>query len=200
VVNPKTAGRLAETVTNDLGHFDMTSEEPVDSFYAVLGAAYNDEYEASVGFLAFPVDDDNNYAPAFSVRDFFAVKHSDLEIWNAGLADDGEVAPYLPIEDRAAVITVIASYDFEEKRMAGVTMTPLDQESDAVIRYLNEDGTTFNSEATSSNGVALLFGAKTGEQFDANSDALRIWDPEIGGRPGTVQNGIYGLLILMTPR
>ena len=198
VTNPAEATRFAEAVTNEQGHFDMITEDPVKSFYAVLGAAVSDDLEPTVGFLGFPIDSQGNYEPAFGVRDFFGVKKADIEAWNDALEDDEEAAPYLPIEESASVVAIVASYYLEEKRTPGVTVAPAEP-SGVVVRYLNEDGLTFNSTATSSNGVALLLGAQSGELFDANSEDMVIWDSE-KGRPGTAQNGIYAMLILMVPR
>jgi hypothetical protein len=165
-VNPVGAAALAEDDTDDMGRFDMTTDEQVEQPLGIVGIVSGDGYHLSATGLASPLVD-NFYGPGNAIRDMWAVPLDTLDGWNAALAGDTELEEDLPLGDKGGVIGLARSAETGVPK-AGITIVSTNGDgSNALVRYLNNAGDAFDGDATGDSGIFIIVNPGLGEQFDA---------------------------------
>jgi hypothetical protein len=193
-VNPVGATALAEGSTDDEGHYDLTTDDPVEQPLGIVGIVTGDGYHLSATGLASPVDDNsqlddegdptptNFYGPANTIRDVWAVPLDTLAGWNAALEGDTELEGELPLGEKGGVIGFARSAETGDPA-PGITIVSTDGDtSDAIVRYLNEAGDAFDGTETASSGIFIIVNPGLGENFDAL----------MGGEPTDAPTGTAG--------
>jgi hypothetical protein len=80
----------------------------------------------------------------------------------------------------------------------GVTIVPVDEDtSNAVVLYLNDDGSAFDAAATTTQGVFLIFSPGTGENFNAMLDGELVMDDDevLEGTAGEADLSLFTLIM-----
>ena len=78
--------------------------------------------------------------------------------------------------------------------IAGAKVVPVTEPSNALIRYLNEAGDAFVSDATSSSGIFVLVAPGLAEEFTVDIGGSVI--AETTGKAGSASTGAVFMLIL----
>ena len=197
VVNAMGARRVGTGVSDENGLYDTLTDEPVNTFYNVMTVVHNDDYYATVTVLDWPLDEALNYAPLLSLHTQYATKKSDLAAWNAALADDPDFADSLPLEEHGVAIGSVQILGYPVVRVEGAVISPQETTSSAKIRYVNDDGVTIGTEATSSNGMFIILGTEIGERFNIDYEGYKLtrW----AARTGPVAGAVYATPFLLEP-
>ena len=184
VLNPENAEPVLSTITDAMGRFDKTSEEPFTDALGIVARVRATGYHSSLIGAIAPVDPNGVYPPLAMARDYWAIHEDDLRDWNMALMNDPDVAEHWPVEENNVIFAFVREYDYPGTRVAGAVVVPVvPEKSNLTVRYLADDG-TFNADATGSSGICLLFNAGPGESVTVEVD---------GGVPGSAKGYQAGL-------
>lgn len=158
----------------------------------VVGRIKKDGYYLSMGGIVAPEVDGAKgiYPSVLRNHDVLAVPADMLTAWSALLANDTEVASYLPLGDKGGCVVLTRKISDG----SGVVGTKLQSNtnptgSTALVRYLNEDKDGFNTTGMASHGIALVLKPGLGEKFDAVNPSGDI----VSLRPGTMGSSAKGI-------
>jgi len=113
----------------------------------------------------------SGYESSNAIHDLFVISQADVDVWNAALMGDAEVAAFLPLGENGGDVGVARSrYTGEPVVGARIVSLTNGDQTGAIVRYLNEDGMTFNPDATTSTGVYVLVNPDLAEEFEAEID------------------------------
>ena len=114
------------------------------------------------------------YEPSNAIHDLFAVPEADAQAWSDELANDPELAEFLPLGENGGVVGV-ARNRYTGEPEAGITIVSLTNgdSTGAKLRYLEPDG-TFNAEATTETGIYVLLDPQLAEEFEAELDGTIV--------------------------
>src|SRR5690606_20548741 len=123
------------------------------------------------------------YGPANTIRDIWVVPETALTDWSGYLEADSEFENALPLGEAGGVVGLVRDAETGDP-IAGAVVVPTNGDtSDAVIRYLNDAGDGFVTEATSGLGVFVIVKPGLGETFGVEVDGAAV--PGIEGTAGS---------------
>lgn len=163
-----TADLMAMSDAN--GQLDVTTTTPFSASFGEVAIVQGGDYYTTATGIAAPLEG-VNYGPMNGNHDMWAVPAAKLTEWSGLLAGDPDFmdpdpnkAP-LPLGERGGVIGFVRDRTMgmgvAGKKIIGAD----DGMTDATIRYLSEDGLSFNSEMTGSSGIFVLIRPGLAEQF-----------------------------------
>jgi hypothetical protein len=152
------------------GQLDVTTTTPFSASFGEVAVVQGGTYYTTATGIAAPLEG-VNYGPMNGNHDMWAVPADKLTEWSGLLAGDAEFmdpdpdkAP-LPLGERGGVVGFVrdrtTGMGVAGKKIVGAD----DGMTDAVIRYLSEDGLSFNTEMTGSSGIFVLIRPGLAEQF-----------------------------------
>ncbi len=170
VLDPQAATPIMDGMTDDMGRYDMLSDDKITDTLGFVGRMHVAGYQPGMTGVAGPIDDNGTFPPLTSVHDWWMVKQDDLSTWNAALAGDAAIADFLPLEENNVIYIIVRTHDIPSERLVGAKVVPVVPESSKLMaRYLQEDG-SFNDQATGPAGIALLFRPAAGEYITVETE------------------------------
>ena len=161
LTDPGGASPVVMATSDASGQVDATSAMPLKEGIGIVGIVTGGDYYTTATGLAAPTA--GKYGPMSSNRDIWAVPSAKLTEWSGYLMTDVDVAPSLPLGDMGGVVGFVREGQGAGK--AGAKVVPVKGTTGAFIRYLAEDGMSFTSDMTSSNGIFIIVGPGLAEQF-----------------------------------
>ncbi len=188
--DPTAATPLFTGTADGAGVYDFTSPTPIDAPIGTIALLVEDGHYPTATGIARPVGG-NSYGPAGDVFDLWVLPDATLTDWNGYLQGDDALAEFVPLGEKGGVVGVVR--DSSGDPMAGaVVESTIGDGSVALIRYLAEDGMSFTSDMTSSNGLFILVAPQLAEEFTvAGTDAV--------GTAGSAATGAVFVMALNVP-
>ncbi len=168
------------------GRFDTVTPGPVDvpiGLFALLDAP---GYHLTATELAVPLDEGASYyGVANDGRDLWLVSDDALAAWSSMLALDPAIPPeVLPLGPAGGVVGLVR--DVNGAPVSGATvLSTTDSGSEAIVRYLNDDG-TFGTTATGSFGLFVILQPALAEEFEAELGGMSLGYDTALSAPGVV--------------
>ncbi len=163
LTNPQVAPPIFTATTDVDGRFDQTTDGPLDAQLGVLSLASIEGYVLTGTGLA-----QSPYGPGNIIHDAWMVPTDAVEAWSTALEGDVAFAPYLPLVAEGGTVGMVRD-GLTGAPLAGATLIP-SAANDAVVRYLDADGTGFTSESTSDQGVFVIGGIPAVAQYTVQLD------------------------------
>ena len=184
------AATLFTGTADGAGVYDFTSPEALSAPIGVIALLVEDGHYPTATGIARPTGG-NSYGPAGDVFDLWVLPDATLSEWNGYLDGDAALAEFLPLGEKGGVVGVVR--DSGGNPMAGaVVESTIGDGSVAMIRYLAEDGMSFTSDMTSSNGLFILVAPQLAEEFTvAGTEAV--------GTAGSAATGAVFVMALNVP-
>lgn len=184
------------SLTSDAdGRVDGTTPGPLDVGIGIVSMASASGYYLTATGIASPVDG-TKYAPGTGIHDLWVMPEASLTAWSSELGNDAEMQPFMPLGDQGGVVGFIRD-ESTGAGVAGAVVKSVSDTSTAKIRYLNDDGMTFNATASSSNGIFVLVAPGLAEEFFVEKDGATI--STANGTAGSASGAIFTLVIDVQP-
>lgn len=190
--NPNDATPIVTATSMADGRLDVTSTEPISAGIGIVGTIGGSGLYLAATGLASPVMG-SSYGPLNSIHDVWAMPQATLDAWNGLLAADPDLAAYLPLGDKGGVVGKVRNKN-TGAGIAAATVVPVTEPSNALIRYLNEAGDGFVSDATSSSGIFVLVAPGLAEEFTVEIGGSVV--AETTGKAGSASTGAVFIMIL----
>jgi hypothetical protein len=192
-VDPVNATGVAVGSSGADGVIDTTSDGQVMAPLGIVGLTEGAGFYLTATGLAAPADGQQLYGPANTIRDIWVVPSDSLTDWSTALEADPEFADQLPLGEAGGVVGLVRDATTGDP-IAGAVVVPTDPDtSDAVIRYLNDAGDDFVTDATSAQGVFVIVAPGLGETFGVEIDGAAV--PGIEGTAGSANGAIFTLIM-----
>lgn len=179
--SPAAAEVLASTTTAADGRFAMSTDALAGVSVGIVALT-----QAAGGYftatgLADPLEGTNDYPPTNTIHDVWIVTDTDLQAWSAALSVplDPEVQPYLPLGENGGIIGFVRDPSTGEP-ISGAVVSSLVDDSEAIVRYLSDDGTAVAGEATGALGLFIVLNPELAEPFQAEASG-QTYGPNLGG-------------------
>jgi hypothetical protein len=187
--NPTMAMALVEATSDAEGRIDATSAEVITAPLGIVALTSAGGYFLTATGLAAP-DAMGDYNVANSIHDVWAVPEEVLQNWSDELLMDAEIPmESLPLGEFGGVAGLVR--DATGQPVAGAEVVSAnDASADAIIRYLNDDG-TFGVDRTSDSGIFVVIAPGLGGQFTANVDGTAVGGT---GTAGSAAGAIFTLI------
>lgn len=167
--------------SDENGHFRKTISMPgiAEQIGIVALAEENDVYANSTSGVADPP-----WPKAFIRRDILIVKKATLDKWSQWLAEDAEMANFLPLVAKGGVVGAVPNVD-TGAGVVGAKLRSLNAKSKARIRYLNAEGTGFVADGVTESGIFVMVNPGLAEKFDVymGDDKINITTATAGDIP-----------------
>jgi hypothetical protein len=184
-------GTAVLTATADAnGQIDVTTTEPLSAAIGLVGVVQGGDYFASATGLAAP-EMGTSYGPMNGNRDMWAVPSAKLTEWSGYLMNDPEImamADVLPLGVQGGVIGFVRD-GATGMGAAGKVVIGSGAQTAATIRYLAEDGMSFTSDMTSSNGIFVIINPALAEKFTV------MGSEDVIGTGGSAKNAAFVLVM-----
>ena len=144
------------------GVIDAVSAMPLKEGIGLIAIISGGDYYTTATGIAAPISG-NTYGPMNGNRDMWAMPAAKLTEWSGFLMADAALAEFLPLGDKGGVVGFVR--DGAGAAKAGAKVVPVKDTSSAQVRYLNDDGLGFNSDATGSSGLFVLVNPGLAEGF-----------------------------------
>ena len=187
--DPANATPVASGNADANGVVDFVSPEALKEGIGIVGIITGGLYYTTATGLASPTA--GKYGPMNGIRDIWAVPSAKLTEWSALLVADPDVMPYLPLGEMGGVVGLVRNAA-DSAPKPGAKVLPVNDTSKAFVRYLSDDGLTFNSNATGTSGIFILVNPGLAEKFTVESN------PEITGTAGSAKGAAF-VMILSVP-
>lgn len=167
--NPVDGEAVVSATADASGQVDVTSSEPFDAAFGMVAIVGGGDYYTTATGIAAPLSG-TKYGPMNGNHDMWAVPAAKLTEWSTMLADDPDLMSadpmkaVLPLGERGGVVGFVRDR-VTGTGVAGKKVIGADGSTDAIIRYLSEDGASFNSDATGSSGLFVLVSPGLAEVF-----------------------------------
>jgi hypothetical protein len=192
--DPINVAPLATATTDEKGQFDVTTTEANEygvGMVAIIGGAGTPYFLTGSGMVE-PKLGTTEYPPGVRNHNVWVMNEATLNSWSNILAEDPEMAPFMPLGEMGGVIGRI--WDACGNPVGGVNVVSrLGEQTQSVIRYLNADEETFNKQKTSRNGLFVIVYPLLPEKFDAFYDGVQVNENE--GTVGNAPNAIFTVTI-----
>jgi hypothetical protein len=192
--NPVDVTPLVTGVTDELGRFDLTTTNANEygvGMVAILGGEGTPYYLTGTGMVE-PKLGSTEYPPGVRNHNVWVMNEATLQAWSDILAEDPEMAPFMPLGDKGGVIGRI--WDACAQPIGGVNIVSrLGEQTQSLVRYLNADEQSFNRQKTSKNGLFVIAYPLLPEKFDAFYDGVQVNENE--GTVGNAPNAIFTVTI-----
>jgi hypothetical protein len=125
------------------------------------------------------------------------VSEAELEEWSTLLEGDPDFLDLLPLGDAGGIVGKVRNATSGDP-VAGAFVRPLsndviNNDSNAVIRYLADDGLSFTEDGTGTSGVFVVVSPGLGENFGAEVDGSLVHvNPGTGG---SASGAVFSLLL-----
>jgi cysteine-rich repeat protein len=189
LVDPVNATPVAQGTSDADGKVDFVSPEAIKEGIGLVGIVGGGDYYICATNLASPTA--GKYGPMNGIRDIWAVPSDSLKEWSGLLEADADVMMYLPLGDKGGVIGLARDAATSAPR-AGARVQPVKADSKSFVRYLADDGMSFNSDATGSSGIFIVLHPGLAEEFTVEGIQ------EITAQAG-IANGAAFVMILSLP-
>lgn len=192
IADPANATPLVEMPSASDGRIDMTTDKPISAPLAIISIAGGDgDYFLTATGVASPADDMSAYAVGTAIHDLWVAPTASLLEWSTALEGDAGLPDNsLPLGERGGVIGLVRDGTTGDP-IAGATVVPDDENSGAVIRYLQDDG-TFDDVSTGPSGIfVVLNAALMGEDFTAFLDTTEL----ASGTAGAANGAVFSLIL-----
>ena len=187
--DPTAASPLFMGTADGAGVYDFESPGPISAPIGIVGLLVEaGRYPTATG-LAKPVAG-SSYGPAADVWDLWVLSDATLGAWNGLLQADAALTDFLPLGDKGGVVGIVR--DSTGQPMAGAVVESKNPGSAAMIRYLAEDGASFTSDMTSSNGLFVLVAPMLAEEFT-------VAGADVVGTAGSAMTGAVFVMALNVP-
>ncbi len=193
--NPTGFTPIVSLKADDMGRVDGMTPGPLDVGIGIVGVATGQGFFLTATGIASPADG-TKYAPGTGIHDLWIMPEATLTAWSDELMTDAEMASFLPLGGNGGVIGFIR----DESTGAGVegaVVAPASGQTNAKIRYLNDDGMTFNPDMSSANGIFVLVGPGLAEEFIVTKNGQKISIDN--GTAGSAAGAIFTLVIDVAP-
>lgn len=191
VSDPVNANALTETVATADGRFEATSDLVNGTPLGIVASVDADGYYLTFTALAGPLDDTTDYWPGNDIHDLWVVSDAEVTAWSQMLAADPLIAEWVPLGEKGGAIGVVRDEATGVPIAGAVVQSEKGVDTAAYVRYLDETGEGFGTEATSSSGVFVIVNADLAESF-----AAFVGDEEIGSAvAGTAAGSILAVAI-----
>jgi len=187
--DPANATPVAKGNADAEGKVDFVSPEALKEGIGIVGIITGGDYYTSATGLASPTA--GKYGPMNGIRDIWGVPSAQLTEWSGLLMADVDVMPFLPLGDNGGVIGLVRDAATSAPK-AGAKVLPVKDTSNAFVRYLSDDGLSFNSNATGTSGVFIVVNPGLAEEFTVESN------PEITAKAGSAKGAAF-VMILSLP-
>lgn len=187
--DPANATPVAAGTSDAAGIVDFVSPEALKEGIGIVGVITGGDYYTTATGLASPTA--GKYGPMNGIRDIWAVPSAKLTEWSALLVADLDVMPYLPLGDMGGVVGLVRDAATSTPK-SGVKVLPVNDTSKAFIRYLSDDGLSFNSNATGTSGIFILVNPGLAENFTVEGN------PDITAKAGSAKGAAF-VMILSLP-
>lgn len=184
--DPAKATPVAKGNADAMGMVDFVSPEPLKEGIGIVGVITGGDYYTSATGLASPTA--GKYGPMNSIRDIWGVPSAKLTEWSGLLAADVDVMPFLPLGDNGGVVGLVRDAATSAPK-AGAKVLPVNDTSKALIRYLSDDGLTFNSNATGTSGIFILVNPGLAEEFSVEGS------PDITAKAGSAKGAAFVMIL-----
>ena len=182
---PENAETIAESTTDAEGRFDVMLT-PTDQI-GIVAIVQADGFHDTATGLAKP--EANGYEAANAIHDVFVVPAQTLADYSASLESDADAAPHLPLGESGGVVGIVRNR-YTGDPQPGVQIASLSGTSNAVIRYLNADG-SWSSGVTTGTGVYAILNPVLAEEFEAQMDGAVV-----STRPNKAGSGPPGIFTM----
>ncbi|WP_293275497.1 hypothetical protein [Nannocystis sp.] len=180
----------ALTTTSEAnGQVDVTSTEPLAEGVGVVGVITGGDYYTTATGIAAPTA--GVYGPMNGNRDIWAMPAAKLTEWSGYLMADPEIMPSLPLGDAGGVVGFVRDGNGMGKAGAKIVSETNGAATTAKIRYLSDDGVSFNADATGTSGLFVLVSPGLGEHFTVEGGTVI-------GTAGSAKKAVF-VLILTEP-
>jgi hypothetical protein len=186
--DPANAPPVITATADASGQVDVVSATPISEGIGIVGIITGGDYYTSATGLASPTA--GVYGPMNGNRDIWAVPAAKLTEWSGFLMADADIATSLPLGEKGGVVGFVRDGAGTGKAGAKVVSVK-GADSTAKIRYLAEDGMSFTSDMTSSNGIFVLVGPGLAEKFKVEGGTVE-------GTAGSAEKAVF-VMILTEP-
>ncbi|MEX1367809.1 MAG: hypothetical protein AB1Z98_32070, partial [Nannocystaceae bacterium] len=187
--NPTGAMALIETESGADGRIDATSDATIMAPLGIVSLASAPSYFLTSTGIAAPGPDMQTYAVGTATHDIWVVPEADIGNWSDALGDDPQIdAADLPLGTAGGVVGLVR--DAAGLPIAGATIASVSDSSEAVIRYLNDDG-SFGEAETSDTGIFVILNPSVPESFEASVGGMVVG----GGQAGSANGVLFTLII-----
>ncbi|WP_181198024.1 hypothetical protein [Enhygromyxa salina] len=194
--DPINAEALASGTSDADGEIDTLSDGQIASALGIVGlAGGDDDYFLTATGLASPADG-INYGPANAIHDIWVVPTQLLDQWSDALMSDPEFEDHLPLGEAGGVVGLVRAADLGTPVPGAVVVPTSPDDSDAVIRYLNDAGDGFQDTMTSVHGIFVIVKPGLAETFDVE---LLDMPQGIAGTAGSANGAVFTLIMDVTP-
>ncbi len=190
--NPTGAPALISATSGADGRVDGLSDGAIGSAapvpLGIVGLASTAGYFLTATGLSSP-NDDGSYDVGNGIHDIWVVPEGELQDWSDALGGDGDVDPAdLPLGEAGGVVGLVR--DSAGVPTAGAVVASTEDVSEAVVRYLNDDG-SFGVDSTSDLGIFVILNPAVPESFEATLDGVSLG----GGTAGSTAGAVFTLII-----
>ena len=187
--NPAMATPVAMGNADAAGKVDFVSPEALKEGIGIVGIITGGDYYTTATGLASPTA--GKYGPMNGIRDIWGVPSAKLTEWSGILAADVDVMPFLPLGDNGGVIGLVRNAA-DSAPKPGAKVLPVNDTSNALIRYLSDDNMSFNSNATGTSGIFVLVNPGLAEEFTVEGSA------DVTAKAGSAKGAAF-VMILNVP-
>lgn len=183
VSDPLGSTPIGTAVSGPDGRFelDLNTREPEIVRLGLVARASKEGFATSITGLVEPEVDPNQnlFPPAVRNHDVQLVPLETVASWSEALGAEAALGEYLPLVEKGGIFISLRSVGTGEG-YSGAQIVSQNDSSQAIVRYLNEDG-SFNADATTSTGKFVIIRPGIAERFVGVQDGK-----EITHRPGTM--------------
>ncbi|MCP4679548.1 MAG: hypothetical protein GY854_29470 [Deltaproteobacteria bacterium] len=166
--DPVDALALESVTSDENGLFALNVGQMVTKEPMAIGVRVNlDGYYLSLTGLCEPEIEGVMYPPGVRNHDIWAVPKSMVDDWTAIMMEDPLLKNFAPLGVMGGVFGRVRDADTGLPPKAPVELRSQYPDSQAIVRYLNEDGTGFIDGGTGPSGLYLILNAVLAEKFDA---------------------------------
>jgi len=187
--NPAMATPVAKGNADADGKVDFVSPEALKEGIGIVGIITGGDYYTTATGLASPTA--GKYGPMNGIRDIWAVPTAKLTEWSGLLAADPDVMTFLPLGDNGGVVGLVREAATSAPK-AGAKIVPVADTTNAFVRYLSDDGMSFNSDATGTTGIFILVNPGLAEKFTVEGS------PDVTASAGSAKGAAF-VMILNVP-
>lgn len=184
--DPANATPVAKGTADAMGKVDFVSADALKEGIGVVGIVGAGKYYTSATGLASQTA--GKYGPMNSIRDIWGVPTAKLTEWTGLLMADADAMPFLPLGDAGGVIGLVRDAATSVPK-PGAKVLPVNDNSNALVRYLSDDGLSFNSNATGTSGIFILVNPGLAEQFTVEGS------PDVSGAAGSAKGAAFVMIL-----
>ncbi|MBK9752181.1 MAG: hypothetical protein IPO88_01520 [Nannocystis sp.] len=187
--DPATAPPVFTATSEADGQVDVTSTEPLAEGVGVVGVITGGDYYTTATGIAAPIA--GVYGPMNGNRDIWALPAATLTEWSGYLMTDPEIMPSLPLGDAGGVVGFVRDGNGMGKAGAKIVSETNGAATTAKVRYLSDDGVSFNADATGASGIFVLVAPSLAEKF-------KVEGGTVIGTAGSAKKAVF-VMILTEP-